>query len=426
MSSSDARDELPGLLSFLLELDELKGVQRRSYVNAGLRRENSAEHSWHVAIAAWLLSRRAEVSLDLERLLLLAIAHDLGEIDAGDVSVHAAAPAQRNHDEAAGFERLRQFAPRLLHDFPGLFEEYEAQLTAESQWVKVADRILPFLHNLASAGRTWREQNIERAQVLRVNAPIARTDPALFRFIEAEVERAVAKGWLRETGAPASSLPLSAAGIAPKVAARLDFGRLLLRGSEVTLRPLELADADALDAAAAEARDHYDYTPVPNGLAQARAYVERALQMRADGQRYAFAIVWQGRVVGSTSYYDFQAFEWPEGSALAGAPGPDVVEIGHTWLAASAQRTRCNSEAKFLLLEQAFEIWRTRRVRLRTDERNARSRAAIARLGARFEGIQRGDKPGVDGTLRNAAGFSILAEEWPEISARLRARLATD
>jgi RimJ/RimL family protein N-acetyltransferase/5'-deoxynucleotidase YfbR-like HD superfamily hydrolase len=423
MSTAAGPDELSGLLSFLLEIDKLKGVQRRSYVTGGLRRENSAEHSWHVAIAAWLLSRRAAVSVNLEHLLKLSLAHDLGEIDAGDVSVYAASRSERTSDEAAGFERLRQFAPALLDELPALFLEYEAQLTAESHWVKVADRILPFLHNLASAGRTWREQNIERAQVLKVNEPIARTDPALFGWLEAEAERAVAKGWLRASGSAPRSLPLSAAGVAASTAARLDFGRLVLRGRDLTLRPLELADADPLAEAAAEARDHFGYTPVPNGAAEAQAYVERALHMRAAGQRYAFAIVWHGRTVGSTSYYDYHAFEWPEDSVFAGAPGPDVVEIGHTWLAASAQRTRCNSEAKFLLLEQAFEIWRSRRVRLRTDERNARSRAAIVRLGARFDGILRGDRPGVDGILRDTAGYSILAEEWPEVSARLRERL---
>jgi RimJ/RimL family protein N-acetyltransferase len=99
------------------------------------------------------------------------------------------------------------------------------------------------------------------------------------------------------------------------------------------------------------------------------------------------------------------------------------VEIGYTWLAASAQRTRCNTEAKFLLLQHAFETWEVHRVTIRTDERNQRSRAAIARLGAHFEGIRRAEKPGADGSVRDSAMFSIIAAEWPAIRARLRERL---
>ena len=191
-----------------------------------------------------------------------------------------------------------------------------------------------------------------------------------------------------------------------------------------TLRQLELDDADALAAAAAESRESFGFTPVPEGVAGAVAYVKRALRAREAGERYAFAVLWRGRVVGSTSYYDYKPWEWPEGAALRRSDRPDAVEIGHTWLAASAQRTSCNTEAKLALLTHAFETWAVHRVSLRTDARNERSRNAIARIGAKFEGVRRAERAAVDGTVRDSAYYSILLAEWPEVRAALERRLA--
>lgn len=204
---------------------------------------------------------------------------------------------------------------------------------------------------------------------------------------------------------------------------RFDPGDLSLRGEEVFLRALREADVPALAAAAVGSREHYGFSPVPNGIEEARAYVARASRMRSTGQRYAFVIEWRGRVVGSTSYTDFQPWEWPAGSALQRSDRPDAVEIGHTWLSESAQRTRCNSEAKLLLMKHAFEVWAVHRVALRTDERNQRSRRAIERLGASCDGIRRADMPGRDGTVRNSAYYSIVSTEWPAVRDRLLVRL---
>ena len=95
------------------------------------------------------------------------------------------------------------------------------------------------------------------------------------------------------------------------------------------------------------------------------------------------------------------------------------MDIGATWLAASAQRTRCNTEAKLLMLTHAFDVWRVHRVALKTDERNAASRRAIERLGARFEGVRRADMPGQDGSVRHSAYYSIVLAEWPAVRRRL-------
>jgi RimJ/RimL family protein N-acetyltransferase len=99
------------------------------------------------------------------------------------------------------------------------------------------------------------------------------------------------------------------------------------------------------------------------------------------------------------------------------------VDIGYTWLAASAQRSPVNTEAKLLMLGHAFEVWHVHRVGFQTDERNTRSRKAIERIGGRLDGLLRADQPGTDDTVRTSARFSILASEWPEVKERLTSRL---
>jgi len=198
----------------------------------------------------------------------------------------------------------------------------------------------------------------------------------------------------------------------------------VLEGPTVTLRPLAIADAAALAAAAAESRQHYTYTRVPDGVEEAKSYIAAALRERDSGHRLPFVTLWHDRVVGCTSYLDLQNWRWPAGSPLQRTDIPDVVEIGATWLSDSAQRTRCNTEAKYLMLTHAFDVWEVHRVALKTDERNARSRRAIERLGARLDGVRRADMPGQDGSVRSSAYYSIVRAEWPAVRATLEEALA--
>jgi RimJ/RimL family protein N-acetyltransferase len=128
--------------------------------------------------------------------------------------------------------------------------------------------------------------------------------------------------------------------------------------------------------------------------------------------------------VGSTRFGTIDFWPWPPGNPnQRGDDVPDAVEIGWTWLAAEAQRSAINTEAKLLMLTHAFEEWRVHRVSLMTDARNERSRRAILRLGAREDGILRAQRPGSDGTIRDTAAFSILEHEWPMIRTQLQSRL---
>lgn len=197
----------------------------------------------------------------------------------------------------------------------------------------------------------------------------------------------------------------------------------VLKGPTVTLRPLSLDDAVALAAAAAESREPYAFTRVPDGVEDARRYIDGALAERETRGRLPFVTLWQDRVVGSTSYLGAERWRWPAGSPRQRSDRPDVVEIGATWLAASAQRTRCNTEAKLLMLAHAFDVWQVHRVSLKTDARNMQSRRAIERLGALFEGVRRADMPGSDGSVRDSAYYSIVRAEWPVVRAQLEAAL---
>ena len=124
-------------------------------------------------------------------------------------------------------------------------------------------------------------------------------------------------------------------------------------------------------------------------------------------------------VIGSTRFWNIEHWAWPQGHKFHGRETPDACEIGYTWLTQSAIRTAANTEAKLLMLTHAFETWEVFRVCLHTDARNERSRAAIERIGGKFEGILRAHRMAADFIPRDSARFSILAAEWPAAKQRL-------
>jgi RimJ/RimL family protein N-acetyltransferase len=199
----------------------------------------------------------------------------------------------------------------------------------------------------------------------------------------------------------------------------------VLEGSLLRLEPLDHHHAADLAEAAEEDRGAYRFTWVPRAD-EVTSYIEAQLARAEAGTLLPYAQVVDGRAVGATAYWDPRL--WPVSSASPAGSALYAVEIGFTWLAASAQGTGVNTEAKYLLLGHAFERWHVARVDLKTDARNARSRAAIERVGARFEGVlrcwSRSWAPGEDGLLRDSAIFSVIASEWPACRLRLRNRLS--
>jgi RimJ/RimL family protein N-acetyltransferase len=205
-----------------------------------------------------------------------------------------------------------------------------------------------------------------------------------------------------------------------------------LEGAHVRLEPLSEDHVPALVEAASEDRTNYQWAIVPDGAEQMVAYVRDAMAKVADGSHLAFATVRRGqepgepdRVVGSTRFCEVAYWRYAPGATLQRHGVPDVVDIGFTFLAGSVQRTPVNTEAKLLMMMHAFEVWQVHRVALQTDVRNKRSWAAIERIGGQLDGIMRADRPGADDTVRTSARFSILADEWPAVKARLAARLAS-
>jgi len=187
----------------------------------------------------------------------------------------------------------------------------------------------------------------------------------------------------------------------------------VLHGTLVRLEPLTLDHAPDLAQAAEEDRSSYAFTVVPRAD-EAKAYVATQRD-RAGVTPFAQVRQRDGMAVGCTSFCNPRT--WPDRQDLC------AVEIGWTWLGASAQGTGINAEAKFLLFTYAFETLGVARVDLKTDARNARSRRALERLGARFEGVLRSWSaswaPGEEGLLRDSAMFSVIAAEWPAVKLQL-------
>ncbi len=199
-----------------------------------------------------------------------------------------------------------------------------------------------------------------------------------------------------------------------------------LHGRHIRLEPLEHRHVDGLASASADdttlgVTPLYQWSPVPQGKAEATLYVETAQAWRAAGTAVPFAIVRadNGVVLGSTRFWNLERWAWPQGHPSHGRDVPDACEIGYTWLARSAIRTGANTESKLLMLRHAFEVWQVLRVCFHTDARNRRSRAALERIGAQFEGILRAHRMAADYIPRDSVRYSIVAAEWPAVKQRL-------
>ncbi|MEM7335965.1 MAG: HD domain-containing protein [Chloroflexota bacterium] len=191
-------EEVEKILQFMIEVDKLKAVLRKSRPVGLERYENSAEHSWHVCVSALMLYPYANEPVDINRVIRMLLIHDLGEIDAGDKIIYASETVAQKREEAAGVQRLLNLLPAAVDDdYLALWMEFEAGESADAKFAKAVDRIPPLLHNIHDEGRGWKENNITKEMVFGLNSKrISAGSTKIWSAVEAWLEKAVADGIL--------------------------------------------------------------------------------------------------------------------------------------------------------------------------------------------------------------------------------------
>lgn len=186
------------IVDFILELDKLKGVTRKTRPLGLDRQENSAEHSWQIAMLAASLAPYAPEPVDMNRVIAMLLVHDIGEIDTGDTIVYATEGwEERKAAELAAVQRIFGLLPDAQREqFLALWQEFEAAETAESRFANAADRAMPVLLNLANNGQSWRENGISYQRVVgRIREPIEAGCPALWAYLAERLAYAETQGW---------------------------------------------------------------------------------------------------------------------------------------------------------------------------------------------------------------------------------------
>jgi len=191
--------ELTEVVAFLMEIDKLKSIQRRTKVLGTQRQENTAEHSWHFAVGVMALAPYADDDVDINRVIQMALVHDIVEIDAGDVLVYdlAARVAIQDQEHAAATRLFGLLSYPQREHFHRLWLEYEAGETANARFALMIDRLMPVLMNLHNHGQSWVENGIRLEQVLSRNAFIADVYPALWDHLSQHLNQAQQNGWLK-------------------------------------------------------------------------------------------------------------------------------------------------------------------------------------------------------------------------------------
>lgn len=180
----------------MIQLDSLKSVNRRTYINGGERVENSAEHSWHLAMASWAFAELLQDDYDVQKLIKLALLHDLGEIGAGDTFLYSSNRDNAHVEERKSVKQIASHTGNPIEDIVDLWEEQEAGESKEARLLKVIDRLLPFLHNITSEGRAWQENGVDKSQVLKMHQFIESENPEVYGWFIEKLEYAVEQGWL--------------------------------------------------------------------------------------------------------------------------------------------------------------------------------------------------------------------------------------
>ncbi|MCI0434061.1 MAG: HD domain-containing protein [Gemmatimonadetes bacterium] len=183
-------------------MDRLKQVLRRTWLTDSSRQENSAEHSWHVALIAHLLAEHAPDRPDVSRVIRMLLVHDIVEIDAGDTFAYdAEGHAGKAARERAAADRIFGLLPAdQAAEWHQLWDEFEACETVEARYAHAIDRIQPLLQNVYTRGGAWRSHGVTREQIVQRMSPIEQTTPGLWPYVIHVIDEVWAHGWIRSSG----------------------------------------------------------------------------------------------------------------------------------------------------------------------------------------------------------------------------------
>ena len=190
--------EVTQILDFMVEIEKLKGVLRKSRPVGLKRHENSGEHSWHVCISALMLKDYADEAINIDRVIKMLLIHDLGEIDAGDKIVYESETVEQKNKEWNGVKRVLDMLPnRQGEEYLALWEEFELGESADAKYAKAIDRIPPLLHNINDDGYGWKKHNIPKEKVLNFNQQrILAGGKKIWEGVEAKLQQAISDGIL--------------------------------------------------------------------------------------------------------------------------------------------------------------------------------------------------------------------------------------
>lgn len=186
-------------IQFIIEIDKVKEIFRQNFISDGTRKENDAEHSWHLAVMAFILCEHFPEKVDLSKVLKMTLMHDLVEIDAGDTYCY---------DEEAGVDKIwreKQAAQRLYSILPDdqakeffeLWKEFEDSKTPEARYTAILDRIQPLILNLQSHGKSWKDHNISHEQVIKRTRIIQENSEVLWGIVKNIIDEAILRGYLK-------------------------------------------------------------------------------------------------------------------------------------------------------------------------------------------------------------------------------------
>ncbi|MDO4313473.1 MAG: HD domain-containing protein [Eubacteriales bacterium] len=187
-------------IEFLMEIDKVKNIFRQTWLADGNRKENDAEHSWHLAIAAFLLKEYAVEEVDLLKVIIMVLIHDLVEIDAGDTYAYddEGAKTKRAREEAAA-DRIFGLLPSDQGVyFRELWEEFEAYESADAKYAHLLDNFQPLLLNHESGGKSWVEHDVKKSQIYKRNAKVEETSPEVWEWMKQVVDRHIEMGQIRD------------------------------------------------------------------------------------------------------------------------------------------------------------------------------------------------------------------------------------